>query len=239
MASYKLGFFGTLIRYFLLLVNILFLLIGIVLLVTACVFKWGSSITKLFNIEAIDKLVSSASISVIPIILLVLSIIIIMVSFFGFIGVKKMNRCLMITYEIIVIAIFVAHLAALLVLVFNRSSIDKEIKKGMAETVDKINSNSTSADDFKVYARLSLELSKLYKCCGDSGPADFKNQTLITVVCESVDYKDGCTQKILDSLDAITTGLAVIPSAVMLGIEGFAILTVPFLIGSAKNNRYN
>lgn len=229
-----LGYVSSTIRFVLLLINFLFLIIGIVLLITACILKWGTAFTSLIKIDGIQELVNSSSISAVAVVLLILSVFIIIVSLFGFIGVKWMNRAFMLIYEIIVLLLFITHGVSLLVVVFGWSSLETEFKKEFTKTIADLNSNETAPVDFDNKCQLSFALSELFKCCGAEGPDDFFNATLVTQCCKSEAYKDGCNNKVIKEIEAITSNLLVVPSVILLVIELFSIIMVPFLMGAVK-----
>lgn len=86
MAKYRthhLGGFGSTIRFALMVVNFLFFIIGLVLCITACILKWGTSLTKLINIDEVKDIVNSESINNVATLLLILSVFIMIVSLIG------------------------------------------------------------------------------------------------------------------------------------------------------------
>jgi hypothetical protein len=244
MPSFKIGFCAQSARFFLTIINVLFLILGLVVFITGIVLRWGStSFNKLINIPDINKIIDSAgSISGVTIFLLVLGGFIILLSFFGILGVRYMNRFFLVVYEVIVVAIFLAQIIAILVLVFSSSTIINEYKKALNGTMDDVNKNGADAGD---KCQLFKGLSSVFDCCGANGPSDFLNQTLVTekICCEKGDpNQKGCASQSVDEVQKNVINLVMIPSAVILGIEFFAMLTVPFLIGKAgslkRENEY-
>jgi hypothetical protein len=243
MASFRIGFCAQSTRFFLTIINVLFLILGLVVFVTAIVLRWGSSsFNKLINIPDINKIIDSAgSIGAVTVFLLVLGGFIILLSFFGILGVKYMNRFFLVIYEIIVVAIFLGQLIALLVLVFSSNTIANEYKKALNTTMSDLNKGENADEKCKVFKGLS----NLFDCCGANGPSDFVNRTLVTdmICCEKKDLNQrGCAQKSVDEIESNVVSLVVIPSLVILAIEFFAMITVPFLIGKAgsakRENEY-
>lgn len=233
----NLGFFGSTIRLTLLLINVLFLIAGIALLILACILKWGTSLTDFLKIDKLEELIKVGSLSTVSTILLILSVFIILLSFLGFLGIKLMNKFLMIVHEVVVILVFLTHLVSVLVVVFAFPTIEKGFKREFNATIEDLNKNGTSPDDFKTKCQISLDLSKTFKCCGFNGPSDFTQPWLVKDCCDKDnDYKDGCTEKILKSIKGLTTNLTIIPSVILLVIEFFSIVMTPILI--CKKNAY-
>jgi hypothetical protein len=235
MASFKIGFIAQFTRFILAIINVIFLLVGLVVFITAIVLRWGStSFNKLINIPDINKVIDSASqISGVTIFLLILGGFIILLSVFGLLGIKYMNRFFLIIYEIVVVIIFLAQIIALLVLVFSSSTIETEYRKGLNKTIENINSHPANATDD---CALMKSLSNLFDCCGANGPQDFKNVTLVTgqICCSKPSLiQKGCADRSVDDIETNVINLVVIPSSVILGIEFFAMLMVPFLVGKA------
>ena len=241
MASYKIGCFGQLTRFLLIIVNVLFLILGLAVLIMAIVLRWGSSsFNKLINIPEMNTLIDSASaISTVTIILLILGGFIILLSLFGICGTKYMNRFFLIVYEIIVMIIFLSQIIAILVLLFSGSSIESDYRNALNQTVSKINDDY---DTHKDQCQLMFALSDSFKCCGANGPSDFKNSTLVTdMICckESKMNQPGCADETIKMVTNNVLYLVVIPGSIILAIEFFAIISVPFLIGKAGNKKAN
>lgn len=236
MAKYRthhLGGFGSTIRFVLMIVNFLFFIIGLVLCITACILKWGTSLTKLIDIDEVKDIVNSESINNVATLLLILSVFIMIVSLIGFVSVKFMNRKLMLIYEIVVGVVFLIHVIAVLVIVFGWSSLEKEFRDGFSKIIDSINTNSS---DFQVDCNVSHDISALFKCCGAEGPDDFVNHTLVETCCKSADLKTpGCSTKVVNALKDITHNLLIVPSIILFIIEFLALVFVPLLMRRVKS----
>ena len=234
--AYKIGAFAQCTRFLLAVINVIFLILGLVIFITAIVLRWGSSsFSKMINIDEISTLIEGAgSISAITIFFLILGGFIILLSLFGILGVKYMNRFFLIIYEIVIVCLFLAQVICLLVLLFSKSGIEKEYNKGLNKTIEDINGLK---DNYDVKIKLMKDLSVLFKCCGANGPEDFKNQTLVTDKTVCFDYKgeyaNGCGKKSVNTIENNVINLIVIPSSIILGIEFFAMIMVPFLVGKA------
>lgn len=239
MGSRDYGAFAQCTRFLLAVINVIFLILGLTVLITAIILRYGSSeFSKLIDIPDINSVIDAAgSISGVTIFLLILGGFIILLSLFGILGVRYMNRFFLIVYEIIIIAIFVAQIIAVLVLVFSSSSIADSYKEKLGDVVKDIQNNQVNnTEDAKKKCALMHGLSDVFKCCGAKGPGDFAdvNTTLTGDCCVNKNpNQPGCANKTVDDVEKNVVNLLVIPTAIILVIEFFAIITVPFLVGKA------
>merc|ERR1719350_714456 len=222
------------------LVNTLFLLLGIVVFITAAILKWGkeSTFAKFSDIKGIDQVVSFGSINTISVILLILSSFIIVLSIVGLIAVKSLNRCFLVIYEIVVGVLFLAHLIAFFVLLFGTSSIEDSYKKGLTTEMGYINTLYDNSTKHKTACDIMNGLSELFDCCGATGPKDFNSTTPATDCCatskkgnDTIVSTIGCSNKSIKDVKDNATNLVIIPSAIILLVELFALIMVPCLMG--------
>lgn len=226
----QLGYFGSTVRFALLVINFLFVIIGLVLFITACILRWGTSLSDVIKIDGIEDLLHSSAIRAVAVVLMIVSGFIMALSFVGFMGVKYMKRRLMIIYEVTVIIMLLTHGISVLVVVFGWPTLEKEFRNELTQVIANINSNTTSPKDFNSSCTLSYDLSELFKCCGALGPDDFVNQTLVLdeICCKK--YSDGCNDAVVKKIKGITENLLITPSIILLIIEAFAVVFTPFLI---------
>lgn len=233
----KIGCCGNLVRMMLFLINTLFLLLGLVVFITAAILKWGkkSTFAQFTDIKGIDQVVSFGSINTISVILLILSSFIIVLSIVGLIAVKSLNKCFLIIYEIVVGVLFLAHLIAFFVLLFGSSSIEDSYKNGLTKQMGYINTDNSTKHD--TACDIMKGLSELFDCCGaEKGPIDFNSTTLPKDCCatngnSTVVSQIGCSEKSIKDVKDNATNLVVIPSAIILLVELFALIMVPCLVG--------
>lgn len=236
MAAQNLGCFARSVRFLLVILNFVFLLLGIVVFITAAVLKWSTLFNKFINIDGIDSLIKVGSISTVSTILLVISGFAVGLSLFGICGAKYMNRFFLIIYEVLIVILFLVHGVSILVLVFSSSKIENEFRKGINSTIHDLNSNDTKPSDFKAKCDLSFAISEIFHCCGAQEPNDFVNASLVEKCCKRKDYKVACGDKVVSSIKNNAVNLLIIPNSVILAIELFGIIMVPFLIGRAGKN---
>lgn len=231
----EVGAFGQCIRFLLVIINVIFIILGLVIFVTACVLKWGSTaLNDLIDIPEINTIIdTSSSISGVAIFMLILGAFIILLALFGFLGVYYMNRFFLWIYLAVVVVIFVGQIIALLVLVFSSSTLKDKYKEALNKTITDIN---TKGSDYDKKCKAMKGLSDLFQCCGANGPKDFTSASSVENCCfnkNNVTYTVGCADKTINDVEKNVVNLLVIPSAVILGIEFFAIIMVPFLAGKA------
>jgi len=217
------------------------MLLGIVVLIAAAVLKWGSNIlTQILKINAISDYITPSTLNGAIITLLVLGVFITLVSLVGIIGVKCMSKFLLVVYFIVILILFLVHFILLIVLVFGKSQLQKAIDQGLdkmkARAIEKKSNSSAECDGF-------LQLSKLLSCCGADGPSDFNN-TIVdgTVSCCAGNFTIGCKKESWNQINSKSTLLyLVVPSAVILFIELFAMIVTCYLFSTKKldNEFYN
>jgi hypothetical protein len=211
---------------------VIFLLIGIALVATTSVLKWAN-IGKLKEISGLQNILDLTSIDAITIALICIGAFIILISFIGLMGVCCSNRVFLVIYEIIVIILFLSHLAALITLLVMSKTVENEYRKALNQTVADINSPSTSVPDRELKCSIMANLSGIFQCCGANNQNDFANSSLSSKCCrpEYVAAK-GCADLSVDAIKKYSIYLLIIPTAVILFIELISIIGVPFLIAS-------
>ena len=232
------GCCGSLFRFLLGLINVLFLLIGIALVVTTSVLKW-SNISKLNEIQGLDTVLNLTSIDAVTIALLCIGGFIIFLSFIGLVGVCCSNRCFLIMYETITLIIFMAHVGALIALLVMTPKIEQQYRTTLNSTITAINTLPADSNDFKTKCVLMQSLSKFFGCCGANGPTDFTNADNQKNCCQSPVQTGGCADKSVDWIKKYSTYLLIIPTAVIFFIELVSIVGVPFMIARISREMKN
>ncbi|NP_001134048.1 Leukocyte surface antigen CD53 [Salmo salar] len=150
--------------------------------------------------------------------LFITGIIITCVSFLGFLGALKENRCLLITFFILLFILMLVELTvACLLLVFERE-IDRFLKKDLTESLMKSREsaqggNSTmNTDDWDI-------IQRTFQCCGINNTSDWKDKVPKSCCSESqcgpgqpVYWKAGCYSKLTVWFEEnfLVTGVGVI-----------------------------
>jgi hypothetical protein len=227
----KLGCCGSLVKIMLSILNSLFLLLGLTIFIVAAVVKWSSAFNKLINIKQIDSVISTSSISAASTVMLFIGGFCIVFAVIGLIGARCLSKPFLIIYEVIILILFIVHIVFILILIFGSSKVEDEFKKEMTNAVNKVNSNSTEAND---KCELLKSISDVFKCCGDKGPGDFKNTT---ACCKDALITKGCTDETIKVIKDNAINLLVIPSVIILVVELLGLIMVPFLIGRIRKEK--
>lgn len=93
------GTCGIITRILLGIINVIFLLVGIALVVTSCLLKWGN-LGNLGNYKAVATATSIIAIDGVSIALICIGGFTIFVSLLGLFGLACSNRCLLVFYEV-------------------------------------------------------------------------------------------------------------------------------------------
>ncbi|XP_071368751.1 leukocyte surface antigen CD53-like [Centroberyx affinis] len=142
--------------------------------------------------------------------LLISGIIITCVSFLGFLGALKENRCLLLTFFLLLFILMLVELTAACILLVNEDMIGKWVEKDL---LNGLNRNSTAISKDWDLVQNTLD------CCGIHNYTDWKNEVpdscCVTDPCDhhNPEYKKmGCLEKAKAWFEEnfLTTGISVI-----------------------------
>ena len=230
---------GSLIKFMLIVLNIIFLLIGLVVFIIAAILHWAKNvIIGILDQPELEAFIDLSGLKVVSTVLLIIGAFIILLSTAGLIGACYGNRFFLVVYEILIILIFLTHLVVLIVGVVKADDVETLYRKALNTTMTDLNNETfieTKPDVADSYCKGFRLLSQTFKCCGVNGPNDFKlNATLSKICCyETLDTNTGdvgCANKSWTDLKNGVVSILVIPNSVMLGFEFLIIVTVPILI---------
>lgn len=117
------------------------------------------------------------------------------ISFLGFLGALKENRCLLISYFILLFVLMLAELSVACVLLIKEGEIDKFFEKELSGSLEQSRAlrNQTHTDDWD-------KLQSVFKCCGVHNVSDW--MTRVPDSCCSTDpckphhyWTVGCYEK--------------------------------------------
>lgn len=240
----KTGCCGSLIRLLLVVVNSIFLLIGIVVFVAAALLKWSpdSILKKITDNSDVQTFINVSTLDAVSIALLSLGAFIILLSMFGLLGACCANKFFLFLYEVVIIMLFVSHAIILGVGAIRSGDIESEFKNILNTTVAQLNTPDEPSDKLEASCNSLKVLSELFKCCAYSGPDDFRlNATYSTLCCASDEgsKQQGCASKVVSEIKSNGINIVVIPNLVILGVEFVIIILVPFLIGRIRRGHYS
>ncbi|XP_059193166.1 leukocyte surface antigen CD53-like [Centropristis striata] len=191
------------LKYTMCFANLLCFMCGVAVL------SFGAYLMVNFKMAALTPTLASFSSANM---LLVSGIIITCVSFLGFLGALKENRCLLLTFFLVLFFLMLVELTAACLLLMYESEIGKmvndDLTKGLARAKEKAG-NSTNEWDV---------LQTQFDCCGVRNVSDWGNKIPASCCVESCDSpnptyrKMGCLEKMKTSFEEnfLTTGISVI-----------------------------
>ncbi|XP_054876478.1 leukocyte surface antigen CD53-like [Poeciliopsis prolifica] len=153
----------------------------------------------------------------IPSMLLISGIIITCVSFLGFLGALKENRCLLMTFFLVLFILMLVELTAACLMLIYEKEIGDIVTKDLKNGLEKARQNDTKISDWDL-------VQETFKCCGVSNVSDWGNKIPMSCRTEApvdsrnntlkpeIKYKEGCLMKLKDWFEEnfLTTGIAVI-----------------------------
>ncbi len=236
----NLGCCGSVLRVILMIINLLFLLIGLAVFIIASIIKWSPSlfINKITNNPAVNSILNITVLDDVSIALLVIGGFIILLSLIGLLGVCFSSKFFLILYEIIIIILFLAHGITLLVVIFSSGTFENAFKQALNNTMDTINDPATSEKDLNTECTVMNGLSEIFKCCGANSRHDFLNKTLALKCCVN-GTNDGCSDRTIKVINDNAVSILFLPNGVILVFELILILLVPFFLNRIKKSQNN
>ncbi|XP_051750316.1 leukocyte surface antigen CD53 [Ctenopharyngodon idella] len=190
------------LKYTMCLVNFIFFICG------AAVFGIG---IYLMTSTRFSSLLPSLQALNIANALFIIGIIITCVSFLGFLGALKENRCLLISFFILLFILMLAELAAACTMLMYETQIgefiDKDLRQGIKKSIDSRKNNITAKDDWDT-------VQMTFQCCGIQNSTDWNNN--VPKSCEmpgnGTHWAEGCFSKLKTAFDdnLLNTGIGVI-----------------------------
>ncbi|XP_060762683.1 leukocyte surface antigen CD53 [Neoarius graeffei] len=189
------------LKYTMCVVNFVFFLCG------AAIFGLGiymSTTSKYMSIFPSLPVVNLASV------VFVIGIFVTCVSFLGFLGALKENRCLLISFFILLFLLMLAELIVACLLLLYEKDIDQYIEKDLKNSMQQVRTkNESTTIDWNI-------IQKTFKCCGINSSADWES-SVPTSCCQSTPcqakyWKEGCYVKLKNWFESnlLGTGITVI-----------------------------
>uniref|UniRef100_A0A1L8DK60 Tetraspanin n=2 Tax=Nyssomyia neivai TaxID=330878 RepID=A0A1L8DK60_9DIPT len=207
------------VKYLMFLFNLLFALTGLLILTVGAIVQ--SSYHHYSNF--VDDTVSVA-----PILLIIVGSVIFIISSFGCCGALKENSCMVLTFSVFLIVIFLLEFGIGIAGYVKHGQLEEILEKGFNST---LHNYDKSIDSQHAWRLIQSELS----CCGIQGPRDwqqvFHNSSLPNSCCVQMpttvsectiehSLQDGCMHKLLSLLQH---------NALILGGVGIGIAVVQLL----------
>ncbi|XP_023669177.2 leukocyte surface antigen CD53 [Paramormyrops kingsleyae] len=146
--------------------------------------------------------------------LVIIGTIVTCISFLGFLGALKENRCLLLSFFILLFILMMAELSVACLLLLYERKIDTFIETDLTESLEhshKLRKSNNETDDWD-------KLQKLFQCCGVHNATEW-GQNIPHSCCQTSDCKNeprlwekGCYKKLKDNYEdnLLTIGAIVI-----------------------------
>ncbi|XP_056313808.1 leukocyte surface antigen CD53 [Danio aesculapii] len=187
------------LKYIMCVVNFIFFICG------AAIFGMGIYLMTFSRLSLLPSLQAMSIANT----LFITGIIITCVSFLGFLGALKENRCLLISFFILLFILMLAELAAACLMLMYESKIESfittDLEAGLKQSIENRKQHNTTDDWDKV--------QETFKCCGIQNATDWKGSVPQSCNISGTSYwHKGCFKSLKDSFEAnlLSTGIGVI-----------------------------
>jgi len=220
------------VKYLVFLANLLFALAGLGLIIVGIMYK--------LNIKEVTG-VLPGDFGLAPILSIIIGAIVFITAFLGCCGAVKESTCMLTTYAIVLLTIFIIQVAIgvyVFLQVKNENEFRAKIKANVQNTFD--NRNNPEANE-------TMQVTQRYlHCCGVNGPEDYPSNQIPLSCCHNSDhqcpslnnevYHDGCYPKLVELLlnsSQVIGGIAI-------GIAAIEIIGAVFglCLASSIRNHY-
>jgi hypothetical protein len=226
------GCLGTAIRIFLAALNIIFILIGLGVLVLGLILKFTTLLTSYVKqLKTLGVPESAlAYLDYVYIGLMVLGGVVLLISVIGLVAACSGIRFFLVLYDLIVLVIFLAHVAAFIYVIIVAPQA-QTVLKGVMSTmltplVSQLNSTASynlSQSDLSGYCQPYAVLSGLLKCC------DFTSGNLTAACCPS-SYSGGCADTFHTLMTTYVVYVVHLPNGVLVAFELAIFIAVLFVL---------
>ena len=211
--------------------SILIFAFALFLIIFSIVFVWANIITDMLE-KSISGLLDLSSVNVVAYMLITASALLIAVLTLGCYGLIKMNRHVLLLFELSLLLLFVFKGISIIILGF--TTFEGPFRENVNGIFDMINTDY-NPDLNCIY---SYNISSTFKCCGSNGPKDFLNQSLVGICCFSsntTNTMNGCSDKIMNQIRGMIFRSLEIPTFITMVLEFIAIISLSFLVGDDKH----
>ncbi|XP_028138396.1 CD63 antigen isoform X1 [Diabrotica virgifera virgifera] len=163
------------VKYLVFLANLLFALAGLALIIIGILIKLNVS-------EATNVLPKDFGLA--PILSIIIGSIVFITAFLGCCGAVKESTCMLTTYAIILLTIFILQVAIgvyAFLQIKDKNSFNSVLTKSMQDTFDKIYVSQEANETMMVTQRF-------FKCCGVRGAEDYGDTPVPPSCCNDINY---------------------------------------------------
>ncbi|CAB3234639.1 unnamed protein product [Arctia plantaginis] len=224
------------VKYLLFFFNLLFAVTGLIIFI--------AGIKAEINALPYTDFTNSNFYTSAPIVLIIVGVIVFIVAFFGCCGAVKENHCMIITFSVFLLIIFVAELAVGIAGYVKHQDLENSIMEVLNKTMKEYPTNKDVAKSFDI---LQTDL----QCCGINSPKDWaaNNMSLPATCCAGQEISGGvpapCTEQsehfhtkgCLPLLVAYFKSITMVLGGVGLGVAIVQLLGVIFACCLARSIR--
>ncbi|CAC5390915.1 unnamed protein product [Mytilus coruscus] len=208
-----LGCGASIAKVILIIVNTIFLILGLGIGIAGLVFRFGTDLLgdkikeamKSLKVDVVGGVNVYDVASSLSLLLIIVGFFIFLVGGLGCCGACCQNRVLLVVYAIIVAILLIAQIVGVALFAGFRSEFDDSVKKGFKDILQ-TKYNTTGNDDL---SQSYNALFNLYECCGVDSAADMPDNNLPKECCassnpcskSSTDVRSGCYTKLKDQID--------------------------------------
>ncbi|UJR25338.1 hypothetical protein I4U23_006688 [Adineta vaga] len=183
-------------RGILLLLNIIFVLLGVVLVGLGIYLKVDTHFAAILDRLAHVSNFQSQSLGFLAFILIGGGIFTVLISLLGCIGTLRHNRCLLYSYAIIVIVLMILELAGFITAFAYRNKLESVYNDGLTKAfTDALDNNDT------IVLNVFHDLEHSLKCCGINGGKDYDTHSSQAGPDCFLYRNKGCSKAIIDLLE--------------------------------------
>ncbi|XP_055995211.1 CD151 antigen-like [Ostrea edulis] len=168
-------------KAFLVTVNTIFTILGLVLLIIGCIVKFNKELVtkyadelfKVIKLESanlnLDELLSSSAV-----VFIIVGVVILIVGVLGCLGACCGWRAFLVIYAIIVFLVLIAEIAGVVLAAFMKKDVEKVVKDGLKKSITEF----YKGDEFQEPVTLAWNSIFIeFDCCGVDNYMDFDNAT--------------------------------------------------------------
>lgn len=184
------------VKYLVFIANLVFALAGLALVIIGVMYKFNSEATKVLPNDF----------GLAPILSIIIGAIVFITASLGCCGAVKESTCMLTTYAIILLSIFIIQLAIgiyAFLQIKDPHDFRNTIRKSYQDTFNHRNQNHEANETIQLTQRW-------LKCCGVDGPDDWNSNSLPPSCCENTPnvcyssspnlHHEGCAQKMFEFL---------------------------------------
>lgn len=225
------------VKYLLFCFNLLFAITGLIILIVGA--RAQHSLSPYVDLTGENFYISG------PIVLIIVGVIVFVVAFFGCCGAVKENHCMIVTFSVFLLIIFVAELAVGIAGYVKHQELEDQIIYNLNKTIKEYPDNKDVQNTFNI---IQTDL----QCCGIYGPDDWKKSGIAQIpdsCCASQEIQEGVVmpcnadskflhhEGCLGEVVKFLTRIGAILGGVGLGIAAVQLLGVIFACCLARSIR--